>query len=237
MKNHVIILAGGIGSRVGETIPKQFLSLGNKPIIVHTIMNFQKCASVEDILVVCISDWINYVEAIVAEYELNKVRWIMPGGKNSHESIKNGLFYLQGMVADNDYIIIHDAVRPILPQVAIEEMLNVAHEKGNASLAIPCYETVVYTQNQLSGDKEVNRDSIMRVQTPQTYRYDYLLSLYKQAERDGKCNFVYANTVVIHYGGTVFFSKGFTNNIKITKKQDIALCESLMKFSDKELFD
>lgn len=236
MKNHVIILAGGVGSRVGGAVPKQFLSLANKPIIVHAIMNFQKCTAVDDILVVCISDWINYVEAMVTEHDLNKVKWIIPGGESGYESIKNGVFYLKNMAADDDYVIIHDAVRPILPQIAIEEMLNVAYEKGNASLAIPCYETVVYTENRLSGDKEINRDSIMRIQTPQTYRYGYLQSLYEQAERDGKHDFVYANTVVIHYGGTVYFSKGFTSNIKITKKQDIALCESLMKFSDEELF-
>ena len=115
-------------------------------------------------------------------------------------------------------------------------MLRVAHKNGNASLAVPCYETVVYTENQVYGEKELNRNSIMRVQTPQSYSYSQILPLYKRAERENKHDFVYADLVLIHYGEKVYFSKGFSNNIKITKKEDIALCEALMQFSESQLF-
>ena len=143
---------------------------------------------------------------------------------------------LKAKLTKDDYVIIHDAARPILPQMAINSMLNVAHEKGNASLAIPCYETVIYTNDGKSGDKELDRNSIMRVQTPQAYNYGLMLELYERAEKENKHDFVYADLVLVHYGLPVYFSKGFTNNIKITRKEDIPLCKALMNFSEEELF-
>ena len=107
----------------------------------------------------------------------------------------------------------------------------------NASLAIPCYETVIYTDDQKSGDKELDRNRLMRVQTPQAYEYSDLLSLYDRAEAEGKHDFIYADLVEIYYGRRVYFSKGFANNIKITKPEDIPLCESLMSFSEDQLFN
>ena len=115
-------------------------------------------------------------------------------------------------------------------------MLDVAHEKGNASLAIPCYETVIYTDDGKCGDKQLDRTSIMRIQTPQAYKFDKILELYEKAEKENKHDFIYADLVLIYYGQTVYFSKGFTNNIKITKKEDIPLCKALMKFTEEELY-
>ena len=236
MKNHVIILAGGTGSRVGEAMPKQFLIVNDKPIIVHTIECFEKNPLIEDILVVCIKSWIPYVYSLIDEYSFKKVKWVVEGGKTGFESTKNGIFALKNCVSSQDNIIIHDAARPIVPQKAIAEMLRVANTYGNASLAIPCYETVLFTEDMLSGNRQLDRNSVMRVQTPQTYNYGYMLGLYERAIAEGKEDFVYANLVVIYYGGKIYFSKGFTNNIKITTKEDLKLCESLMKFSEEELF-
>lgn len=237
MKNHVIILAGGVGSRLGASIPKQFLSLNNLPIIVHTILNFQKCDLVEDITVVCIDGWLAYMKALVDEYNLTKVKWIIKGGNTGYESTRNGLFFLENKISLKDFVIIHDAARPILPVVAINEMIQVAKKYGNASLAIPCYETVLYTENQIFGEKQVDRNSIMRVQTPQTYHYDELLSLYKRSVEDGLSDFVYANTLMLHYGKKIYFSKGFINNIKITTGEDLTLCQTLLNFTDNQLFN
>lgn len=236
MKNYVIILAGGIGSRLGGPMPKQFLSLNDKPVIVHTLENFERNKNVDGIIIVCVRDWISHLKEILLEYKISKVIDIVEGGETGHDSTRNGIFSLREKLSSDDYIIIHDAARPILPQAAIDEMLKVAHDKGNASLAIPCYETVIYTDDGSSGDKQLDRCKIMRIQTPQTYRYGEILPLYDMAEKENKHDFVYADLVLIYYGKTVYFSKGFTNNIKITRKEDIPLCKALMTFSEEELF-
>jgi 2-C-methyl-D-erythritol 4-phosphate cytidylyltransferase len=238
MKHVAIILAGGSGTRMGGAMPKQFLSLKDKPVIVHTLENFQKNENVDEILVVCIKDWIEHLKEILDEFKIPKVKWIIEGGATGHDSARNGIFFLKDKLEDGDQVIIHDAARPILPQQAINEMLRVSHEKGNASLAIPCYETVLFTEDGgKSGLKELDRSSIMRVQTPQAYNYKLIRSVYEKAEAENKHDFIYADLVCTHYGERIYFSKGFTNNIKITRKEDIPLCKALMKFSDEELFN
>ena len=236
MANYLVLLAGGTGSRMGSNMPKQFLIVDDKPVVVHTILNFQRNKNIDGIIIICIKEWIIYMQRLVSEYNLNKVKWIIEGGLTGHDSTRNGIFFLRDKISKDDFVIIHDAVRPILPQIAINNMLEVAYENGNASLAIPCYETAICTDDKKSGIKYIDRNSFMRVQTPQAYKFDMILSLYERAEQENIHDFVYADIVLIHYGQRVFFSKGFTNNIKITKKEDIALCEALMKFSEDELY-
>lgn len=236
MHNHVILLAGGVGSRVGGPMPKQFLSLNDKPVIVHTLENFEKNPNISGITIVCVKDWIPHLKEILLEYKISKVTDIIEGGETGHDSTRNGIFSLREKLGQDDFVIIHDAARPILPQAAINDMLAVAHNKGNASLAIPCYETVIYTDDGKCGDKQLDRSSIMRIQTPQSYDYASILELYERAEKENKHDFIYADLVLIYYGQTVYFSKGFTNNIKITRKEDIPLCKALMNFSEEELF-
>lgn len=236
MKNHVVLLAGGVGSRFGTSMPKQFLSLNDKPVIVHTLENFEKNSNIDGITIVCIKDWISHLKEILLEYKISKVTDVIEGGETGHDSTRNGIFSLSSKLSDNDYVVVHDAARPILPQAAINEMLKIAHKKGNASLAVPCYETVIYTDNGISGIEELDRSKIMRIQTPQAYKYRPLLELYKKADEENKHDFIYADLVLIYYGKTVYFSKGFTNNIKITRKEDIPLCKALMAFSEEELY-
>lgn len=236
MRNIAIILAGGIGQRMGAGIPKQFLELKGKPIIVHTIENFERNPNVDGILIVCKSDWKDTFRDMVDRFGLKKVKWIVDGGETSHDSTRNGIFHLRDVLGPDDYVIIHDAARPILPQGIIDEMLSVAHEKGNASVAIPCYETVIRTDDQKSGIEELDRNSLMRVQTPQAYRYSVILPLYERAEAEGRHDFVYADIVAVTYGVRVYFSRGFVNNIKVTRPEDLPLCESLMGFTEEQLF-
>lgn len=237
MKTVALILAGGIGKRMGVSLPKQFLEIKGKPVLVHTLSNFQRNDSVNSIVVVCVSDWIEYTWNLVKKYNLSKVEAIIPGGDTSHDSTRNGIFHLRRTLDKGDVVIIHDAARPILPQKAIDEMLRIAKDNGNASLAIPCYETVIYTDDQLSGNKELDRSHLMRVQTPQAYEYSSILELYERAEKEDRHDFIYADIVAVEYGMTVYFSKGFTNNIKITKQEDIPLCEYLMDIPEDQLFD
>lgn len=236
MKNYVILLAGGVGKRMGADIPKQFLDIDGKPIIVYTIENFQRNEQIEKIVVVCIREWMDYVKELVDKYGLTKVEWITEGGRSGHDSIRNGVFFLKDKIEPDDYIIVHDAVRPVLPQKAIDEVLRVAHEKGNASSSVPCHPPIVYTEDQESGITDIDREHVMLTASPQAYRYSLALKCYEKAERDNRHDFTFTSSLLIHYRERVYFAKGTTSNIKITKKEDLALFEALLKVPEDLLY-
>jgi 2-C-methyl-D-erythritol 4-phosphate cytidylyltransferase len=236
MKNYVILLAGGVGKRMGVDIPKQFIEVEGKPIIVYSIENFQKNDQVEKIVVVCVKDWIDEVQKLVEKYCLTKVEWIIEGGNTGHDSIRNGVFFLKDKIEPDDYIIVHDAVRPILPQKAINEVISVAHENGNASSSIACHPPIVYTEDHKSGITDVDREHVMLTASPQAYKYSLALKCYEKAEQENKHDFTFTSTLLIYYGERVYFAQGTTCNIKVTTKEDLALMSALIKIPDDLLF-
>lgn len=236
MKNYVILLAGGVGKRMQSEIPKQFLEVDGKPIIVYTIENFQRNEQIEKIVVVCVKDWIEHLRNLIQEYSLTKVEWITEGGDTGHDSIRNGVFFLKDKIEPDDFIIVHDAVRPILPQKAIDEVIRVAHENGNASSSIACHPPIVYTEDFKSGIRDVDREHVMLTASPQMFRYDLALKCYEEAEQENKHNFTFTSSLLIHYGERVYFAKGTTSNIKVTQKEDLALFGALLKVPEELLF-
>lgn len=236
MKNYVILLAGGVGKRMGADIPKQFMEVDGKPIIVYSIENFQRNPQIEKIVVVCVKDWIGHLRELVAKYALTKVEWVVPGGDTGHDSIRNGVFFLKDKIEPCDYVVVHDAVRPILPQKAIDEVLRVAHENGNASSSIVCHPPIVYTEDGKSGVTDVDREHVMLTASPQVYNYALALKCYEKAEQENKHNFTFTSSLLIHYGERVYFAKGTTSNIKVTKKEDLALFGALLKVPEDLLF-
>ncbi len=236
MKNYVILLAGGVGSRMGASIPKQFLKVADKPIIAYSIENFQKNEKIDNILIVCIKEWIGYLKEVVKKYNFSKVKWIIEGGNTGHDSIRNGFFFLKDKILPSDYVIVHDAVRPILPQMAINEVLRVAHEKGNASSSIVCHPPIVYTDDFVSGITDIDRDHVILTASPQAYKMSIALKCYEKAENENKHNFTFTSSLLIHYGERIYFAKGTTCNIKITRKEDLALFEALLKIPEELLY-
>lgn len=235
MKNYVILLAGGVGSRMGANIPKQFLEVNGKPIIVYTIENFQRHPSVEKIIVVCVKDWIEHVEQLIKTYNLSKVEWVIEGGNTGHDSIRNGVFFLKDKIADDDFIIVHDAVRPVLPQKTIDKVLEVAYQYGNASSSIQCHPPIVYTEDFKSGIKDVDREHVMLTASPQVYKFSLAYQCYMQAEKENLHNTTFTSSLLIHCGARVYFADGTTNNIKITRKEDLALFKALLSIPEEML--
>lgn len=236
MRNYVILLAGGVGKRMGSDIPKQFLEVAGKPIIVYSIENFQRNRQIDGIVVVCVREWIERLWEIVNRYSLSKVKWIIEGGNIGHDSIRNGVFFLKDKIEDNDFVIVHDAVRPVLPQKAIDEVIRVAHDKGNASSSIACHPPIVYTDDFVSGIRDVDREHVMLTASPQAFRYSLALECYEQAERENYHNSTFTSSLLIHCGKRVFFAKGTTCNIKITTKEDLALFEALLNVPEELLY-
>lgn len=236
MKNYVILLAGGVGKRMDSEIPKQFLEVNGKPIIIYSLENFERNPQIEKIVIVCIKDWIDYLKELLEKYQITKAVWITEGGATGHDSIRNGVYYLRDKIQPDDFVIVHDAVRPILPQKAIDEVIRVAHENGNASSSIACHPPIVYTEDFKSGITDVDREHVMLTASPQAYRYDLVLKCYDKAEEENKHNFTFTSSLLIHYGERVYFAKGTTSNIKITQKEDLALFEALLQIPEELLY-
>ena len=226
----VIILAGGVGSRLKSAVPKQFIEIDGCPIIVHTIRNFQDNPNIDHIIVVCLGNWIEHTKNIVKKYNLDKVTDVIPGGATGHISTKNGVYFLKNRLSEQDYVIIHDAARPIVSQEVINDLIETAKKNGNACSAVSCYETIFLTENRLSGKEQIDRNRVIRVQTPHCYKYGLIKSLYEKAETDKREDFVYAHILAMEYGVEIVFSKGTNNNIKITTKEDIALFRALLYY-------
>ena len=236
IKNYVILLAGGIGKRMGTDVPKQFIEIEGKPIIAYTIENFQRNPQIEKILVVCVKQWVDKLNEIIKTYNLSKVEWIIEGGNTGHDSIRNGVFFLKEKINAEDYVIIHDAVRPILPQKAIDEVIRVAHKNGNASSSIVCHPPIVITEDHKSGIKDVDRDHVMLTASPQAFKYDLALKCYLKAEEEDRHDFTFTSSLLIHCGERVYFAQGTTSNIKITTREDLALFEALLKIPEEKLY-
>lgn len=236
MKNYVILLAGGVGKRMQADIPKQFLEVENKPVIVYSIENFQRNPQIEKIVVVCVNEWIDHMRELVKKYSLTKVQWIIEGGSCGHDSIRNGVFFLKDKIKPEDYVIVHDAVRPVLPQKAIDEVIRVAHEKGNASSSIACHPPIVYTDDFESGVKDIDRGHVMLTASPQMFRYSLVLKCYERAEKENRHDFTFTSSLLIHCGERVYFAKGTTSNIKITTREDLALFGALLKVPEELLY-
>lgn len=235
--NIALILAGGIGTRMGAAIPKQFIEVNNKPIIVYTLENFQKNNNIDRIIIVSHKEWINKVESLVKKYKISKTLEIIEGGSCGHDSIRNGVFGLEKIASNDDFILIHDAVRPILPQKAIDEVLTIAYKYGNASSSIICHPPIVYIEDANYGSKDVERDKVMLTSSPQVYKYDELFELYERAEKENKHYFTFTSSMYIHYGKRIYFAKGTSCNIKITTKADLCLFKALLTIPEDELFD
>ncbi len=225
MKNIAIIVAGGIGSRVGMNIPKQFIEIEGKPILAYTIESFQNSTSIDEIEIVCISTYIDYLKQMINKYNFTKIKYIVNGGNCVQESIKNGLDNLKGKVNDEDIVIIHDGIRPVIDEFVIKDVIEVAKKYGAAATSLPYNEQIFIKYDDISTKEFIPRETIMRVSTPQAYNFKKLYEAYNKAfkENIGINGSNYTNTMWVKLGNLLYFSKGSDKNIKITTKDDIEL--------------
>lgn len=228
--NTAIILAGGVGKRIGNDVPKQFLEVDGEPILAYTIQAFQDHEMIDRIVVVCVSGWEDKVRDIKERYGLSKICCIKPGGKNSMESISNGIFGIESTSSPNDIVIIHDSVRPLVDEETITDCIEVCKKYGNGCASVPIQETIVKTEDHISSNANIDRSDIMRVQTPQAYRYDIVNKLYKDAYEMGIRDSTYTNTLMMQLGHPIYLSKGSVVNIKITVIDDINLFNILLNY-------
>lgn len=227
--NIALILAGGHGSRTAQDIPKQFMNVYEKPLIIYTLENFQNHPEIDGIAVVCLDGWHEVLRAYARQYHITKLRWIVSGGSNGQDSTQKGIEALRDVCGEEDIVLVHDAIRPFITSEVITDAIVKCRQFGSGLSAVRCQETIVRTEDGLEGSESIDRKEIMRVQTPQAYLYGKAKWAYEEAQRRGIKDEVYINTLMIHLGETVHFSLGTEKNVKITTVDDLELFKALLR--------
>jgi len=225
--NVALILAGGSGKRIEQDIPKQFINVYEKPIIMYTLEAFQKHPRIDAIMVSCIAGWEEILKAYARQYQITKLKWVIPGGRTGQESTANGLYALESICVDDDIVLVHDAIRPMVSQEIISDCIVTCQTYGSGLAAVRCQETIVRSDDGFKGKENIGRNEIMRVQTPQAYCYGRALEIYKRAEAEHIKDEVYINTLMLRMGEEVYFSKGSNKNLKITTTEDIDIFKAV----------
>lgn len=226
--NIALIKAGGIGQRMGGAVPKQFVTIQDKPIIIYTLEQFESHPSIDEIVVVCLEGWHEILLDYCRKYNITKVKKIVNGGSTSLRSIKNGILSLDDR-ADSDIVLVHDGNRPLISQEIISDVLVQCEKYDSAVAAIPCTDEVMVINSEYYGsDKFMNRKELYRIQTPDAYRLSILRELFDKATEEQLDNIGATNTLMIDQGKQVHFAKGSELNIRLTTQEDIVKCWALL---------
>ena len=234
--NHVVIFAGGIGSRMGITdCPKQFLKIDGKEIIVYTIEKFQNHPGIDGIYVACHKDWMDYMSSLVNKYSLSKVKSIVQGGETGQLSIYNGLLEAEKYrESEKDIVLIHDGVRPNIDEELISANISTVKEKGNSISCSPAIETVLL----VNADKDIrhveDRSMCFYAKAPQSFYLDEILSCHRRAVGEGLTQFIDSCTMMSHYGVKLHLVPCSSENIKVTTPKDFYLLKALQNLSESD---
>ncbi len=228
--NVAVIIAGGSGKRTNQDIPKQFLNVLDKPIVVYTMEAFQQHPEIDAIEVVCLDGWHDVLSAYARQFGIAKLRWIVSGGNTGQESIRNGVFNLKDELSEDDVVIIHDGIRPMVSADVISDCIAKCRQYGNGITSLPITEQIFGVTTDEYTDRFIPRETLRTLQTPQAYKYGKLASSYEKAfaENIGISPSSYTNTMMAELGERLYFAKGSSKNIKITTKDDIEIFKAML---------
>ena len=223
-----LLTAAGVGQRVGQNVPKQFLCVNDKPLLIYTMECFQKNPEIDYIAVICLDGWEVMLKAYAQQYGITKLNWIFPGGKTGMESIRNGVYGLREYLSDDDIILVQDGIRVNTSDDIIFDCIRVTREKGNAIPAVPIAEAPFFSEDHISSKKAYERSTLLRSQTPHGIFYGKLFKIHKEAEKRNITNSIATCTLLVELGEEIYFSKGSNLNFKITNMDDIVLFKALL---------
>lgn len=220
--NIAVIFAGGVGTRMNtKDRPKQFLLVHGKPIIVHTIEIFENHPEIDGIVVVCVADWIDYMEEMKYRFRLDKIGAVVPGGETGQMSIYNGLKKAAELYGtDDNVVLIHDGVRPLITAQLISDNIACVKKNGSAITCSPAKETVALIDDSNGIDEIVPRDRSRIAKAPQSFYLKDILEAQERSIADGNTNMIDSCTLMRYYGIKLFAVEGSSENIKITTPDD-----------------
>ena len=227
--NIALLIAGGSGKRMGQEIPKQFLNVYDKPVIVYTMEAFQNHPEIDAIEIVCLDGWQAVVKAYAKQFGIAKLESVVPGGESGQDSIRNGLEDIASRHDGDTIVLVHDAIRPMLSEAVITDNLEVCRKHGNAITVVPCTAAMLKTFDAVETTEQVPRDNLKITQTPQTFYLKDLLEAHKEALDKGITNSVASCTMYIELGKKLYLSKGSEKNLKLTTVEDIEIFKALLK--------
>lgn len=234
--NYGIILAGGVGQRMRRTgMPKQFLEVHGKPIIIYTLQKFEYCEDIDELVVVCHSSWKEYMESIIGRYYFKKIKAVIAGGRDRQDSVLNGIDYLRANGADDkDIIVIHDGVRPLIQESILSENVRVAKKYGSAMTVRPVIESVVITSDEEAKfDDFKKRDDTYSLTSPQSFQLSILAKAYQDIEGvDTPIPLLDSALVYTFLGRDIHIIKENNSNIKVTTPEDYYILKAMLELEE-----
>lgn len=236
--NIALIFAGGVGQRMNtKSVPKQFLKLHQKPIIVYTLEQFENHPDIDGIVVVCLESWIPYLQKQLRKFGIEKVASVVPGGANGQLSIYNGLAEIHRLYPEDSVVLIHDGVRPLIDEETITANLKGVAERGNAITVTPAIETVTIDNHDGEIGQIVDRGKCQLAKAPQSFVLRDIWRAHQQALAEERTDFIDSANLMRHYGHRLFAVEGKPENIKITTPMDFYTFRAIVDArEDSEIF-
>lgn len=223
-----LLTAAGTGTRMGQDIPKQFIHVNNKPIIIYTLEVFQNDPNIDKIVVVTLESWIEVLRVYAKQFAITKLESIVVGGDTGQESIRNGIKEIARISGENSTVLIHDGNRPMVTSEIISNSIATFNKYGSAVAAIPVVEAVFTSEDGVNAIESIPREILYRTQTPHVYKVMDVLSAHDEAKKKGINNTAATCTLMQELGKNVYFSKGAETNLKITTLEDLDIFKALL---------
>lgn len=220
MKNIAVIFAGGIGKRMNtKALPKQFLKLYGKEIIIYTLEHFEQHPEIDGIIIACVKEWIPFLEKLIKKYQLTKVRKVVPGGETGQESIFNGIAAAHQSFGTGNVVLVHDGVRPLIEEKTITDCLESVRQNGSAVTVAPVVETIIRVADHTINDV-IKRSECLMARAPQCFYLDDIYEAHLKAQQEGIGDFIDSASLMRYYGYDLAVVDGPVENIKITTPMD-----------------
>lgn len=233
--NYALLTAGGTGNRMGQDIPKQFMTIDEKPVIIYTLQAFQNHPDINGICVSCLAGWEVVLQSYANQYNITKLKWICQGGDSNQESIYNGLVKLREVGCDpSDIILVHDGVRPLVSADIISNNIETCKKYNYAVTGLVCKEAIMELNNDIIKKIDIPREKLIRTQTPHTYHLGDLINAHEKAKKMGIKNTVASCTLLGELGieDQHWVMGSEKNGLKLTKPEDIELFIAFKKISE-----
>lgn len=230
-KNVAIIFAGGVGQRMQNgALPKQFLELHGKPIIIYTLEKFQNDNNIDEIVIVCVKDWEGFLQKKLDLFGITKAVKILTGGASAIESQFIGIQYVKqhSAASDNTIVLLHDGVRPLVDQQTIDANIKSVQKNGSAITVVPAIETIGFSDHSGRLEKTVDRSKCVMARAPQSYYLKDIYEVHLRAQKDDKTDFIDSATMMQYYGHDLYTVEGGTNNIKVTTPTDFYIFRAIL---------